>query len=118
MGCVAGDGGGGRLRDLRVLRHGAAGHADCADQFAVGASQRHAAAKRRQTAVRELEGRCGRAGLAVLPDGFAVGLEQGGGACLLQRDVDRPEHRAVHAAEGLQMHAGIDDGDDDGHADG
>ena len=35
---------------------------------------------------------------------------------LLEGDVDRAEHRAVHAAEGLQMRAGVEDGDDDRHA--
>jgi hypothetical protein len=54
--------------------------------------------------------------IAVLPDGFAVGLEQGGRARLLERDVDRSEHCAVHARESHQVNTCVDDGDDYRHA--
>ena len=75
--------GGSDPSDLGVLRDGAARDADGAEQLAVGTSQRDASAERRQAAVRELEAGRGRAGFAVLPDDFAVGLEQRGGAGLL-----------------------------------
>ena len=60
---------------------------------------------------------CRRAGLAILPDGFAVGLEQRRRAGLFQRDVDRAETASSIRAEGLQVHARINDSDNHGDAD-
>ena len=47
-----------------------------------------------------------------IPRPLRVGLEQHGRPGLADGDVDRGQHRAVHAAEGFQVGAGIEDGDD------
>ena len=83
---------------------------------AVRALERNAAAERGEAAIRQLEAGRRSARLAVLPDGLAVGLEQDGRAGLAHGDVDRAEHRAVHAAERLEVRAGIEHGDDDGQS--
>src|SRR5260370_19792733 len=96
-----------RLRHLTVLLPRSAAGTDRADELAAR-NDRYATLKRHCPAQRE---DCvAPAGERVL-EYLARPAEQGGGASLFDRDLDRAELRVVHALEIDQEPAVIDDGD-------
>src|SRR5688500_8674917 len=87
--------------DLEVNSDLASRDANRAEHLAAAVPQRDASGERSEPAVGQLEARRRCTGLAVLPDHLAIDAEENRGSRFPQRDVDRPQHRAIHSAEGL-----------------
>ena len=82
-------------------------------QGALRVEQRKPAGEGSQATVAAFQAGGRGSGLAVLPEGLAGELEEHRGAGLGRGHVDRAQHGAVHADEGLEVGAGIEHGDDD-----
>ena len=114
---VSGQGGSGRPARSRVLRDGAAGHADRADHRAVAdpAAGCRRANGARPPLVSSRPG-AGAPGLQYSQTASLLAWNRTAVRALRDGDVDRAQHRAVHAAERLEMRAGVEHRDDDGHS--
>src|SRR6478609_3307154 len=94
-----------------VVLDRAAAHPDGADQHAVLIDDGHAAGEGDQTVVGVLDAVKRLAGLRQLPELTGGHAEEAGGLRLLDGNVDGTHPGVVHAHKGLQIGAGIDDGD-------
>src|SRR5262245_25760075 len=102
--------------NFEILGNGAAGHANRPERCAAAALERDATCEWCEPAVGKLEAMRGRPRLAVFPDAFTRRLEEDGCPRLLHRDVDRPEHRAIHPDERFEMSAAVKERNVDAHA--
>jgi hypothetical protein len=66
-----------------------------------------------EAAIRQLQTGCRRTGLAIFPDGPAVGQKQYSGSGLSSCGIDGSQDGAVHATERFQMSIAVEYGDDD-----
>lgn len=94
-----------------IVLHRRAADADGARHFAIRIDDRDAAGEGDEALVRVLDAVERAAGLRQGADLAGLHAEEDGGLGLLLRDVDRADPGAVHAVEGLEVAARIDNRD-------